>query len=191
MAGRDNRFTIYDALEKSGYFDKNPANSYARDPVDGSSLYKGPSPYPMMLYHPAGEQRITVAAEVVSTPMGAKEVGEQRELIWQIVPDAASERALRAEGWHDHPAKAVRARIEAHIEGLSAAGKLDEKTRLALLASIPTMSSDQRIKDLEAEITRLTGQRESEQSLIEADQKPIPVPLAQPRTGADALSSRG
>jgi hypothetical protein len=165
MPGRDNRFTIYDALEKSGYFDKNPANSYARDTTDGSSLYKGPVSYPKMFYHPLGEEKITVPAEVISTPMGAKEVGEQRELIWQLANSAAEDKALRADGWWDHPAKAIRARVEAHIERLSEIGKMDDKTRAKLLATIPTMSSDQRIKDLEAEITRLTGQREDEQAL--------------------------
>ena len=96
---RENRFTIYDALEKKGYFDLNPANSYARSPTDGSTLYKGPVPYPKMLYHPLGEEKIVVAAEVLSTPMGPKEVGEQRELIWQIVATPAVDKALAADGW--------------------------------------------------------------------------------------------
>ena len=82
---RANRFTIYDALEKSGYFDKNPANTFARDATTGATLFKGPVEYPKMMYHPLGETRVIVAAEVITTPLGAKEVGEQREMLYQIV----------------------------------------------------------------------------------------------------------
>ena len=159
---RGNRFTIYDALEKAGYFDVNPANSYARSPTDGSSLYKGPIEYPKMLYHPLGEEKITVQAEVLATPLGPKEVGEQRELIWQIVNTPAEEKAALSEGWHTHPAKAIRARVEAQISRLAEEDKLDDKTKAKLLASIPVMSSDQRIKDLEAELARLTSVHASE-----------------------------
>lgn len=181
--GRDNRFTIYDALEKAGYFDKNPANSYARDPVDGSQLYKGPVPYPKMLYHPEGEERITVPAEIVSTPMGAKEVGEQRELIHQIVSNEAEDKAAAADGWHDHPAKAIRARVMAHVSGLEAAGKLDPRTKQALLSSIPNMGSTARISELEAEIARLTAMKDIDSGAVEHDVKA--------RSGADALAARG
>lgn len=164
MPGRDNRFTIYDALEKSGYFDKNPANSYARDMTDGSTLYKGPVQFPMMLYHPEGSEKIIVPAEIVSTPMGAKEVGEQRELEWKIVQNEAEMKGLLADGWHTHPAKAVRARVELLIAKMTEDGKLDDKTKAKLLASIPTMSSDQRIKDLEAELARLTFTTDAERA---------------------------
>lgn len=159
---RQNRFTIYDALEKAGYFDLNPANSFSRNPTDGSSLFQGPVEYPKMLYHPEGETRQTVAPELLSTPLGPKEVGEQRELIWQIVNSPAEEKALTSDGWHTHPAKAIRARVEALISRLADEDKLDDKTKAKLLASIPTMSSDQRIKDLEAELARLTAVHSAE-----------------------------
>lgn len=156
MPGRDSRFTIYDALEKKGYFDANPANTYARDLTTGASLFKGAVEFPKMLYHPEGAERQTVAPEVLSTPLGPKEVGEQRELIWRIAETPAEEKALRVEGWYDHPAKAVRARVEAYIEKLAEQDELDEKTKTRLLASIPQMGSGQRLADLEKEIARLT-----------------------------------
>jgi hypothetical protein len=148
---RENRFTIYDALEKTGLFDQNPANTYARDKTTGATLYAGPVEYPKMLYSPSGEERIVVPAEVISTPMGPKEVGEQKELVHQVVTSREEEEALLTEGWHDHPAKAIKARIEAGI----AAGTLDKSA----LRKIPLMGSDERIKTLEAEIARLTGLR--------------------------------
>lgn len=166
MAGRANRFTIYDALEQKGYFDSNPANSYARSPTDGSSLYTGPQEFPKMLYHPQGEEKIIVPGEILNTPLGAKMVGEQRELIWAIVNNEAENKALAAEGWHDHPAKAVRARIEKLIEG----SQFTEAETKKLLATIPVMSSGSRITELEAEIARLTSARDSEQTLRKADQ---------------------
>ncbi len=165
MPGRDNRFTIYDAMEKAGIFDSNPANNYSRDPTDGHSLYTGPVPYPKMLYHPLGEEKVTVPGEILSTAFGPKLVGEQRELIWQIVNNEAEDVAAAAAGWHDHPSKAIRARIEKLIE----TSQFSEAETAKLLKSIPTMSSDSRIKDLEAEIARLTGAREKEQALREAD----------------------
>lgn len=171
MPGRDSRFTIYDALEKAGYFDKNPANTYARDATTGASLFTGAVEYPKMLYHPLGDQKSIVEAEIMSTPMGAKMVGEQRELIWQIVQNPAEEKALRADGWHDHPAKSIRARVEAYIEKMTDQDELDDRTRKALLASIPTMGSNQRIADLEREIARLTGVRQSEEDLKAVDNR--------------------
>lgn len=102
MAAKDKRFTVYDMMAANGMFEANRANQ-------DSPEYSGPQDYPKMLYHPEGKERITVPAEIVVTPMGPKEVGEQREIIWQIVNDADAEAKLVAEGWHDHPAKAMQA----------------------------------------------------------------------------------
>lgn len=173
MPGRDNRFTIYDALEKAGFFDKNPANSYARDQTTGANLYKGPVEFPKMLYHPEGDRRVVVQAELVSTPFGPKALGEQSELIWQIAENEEQERALLAEGWKDHPAKSIRVRIEKLI----ASGELTT----AALKTIPQMGSDQRIKDLEAELARLNSFIEVEQQVKASDVV---------RSGAAALAER-
>lgn len=126
MARRLKRFTIYDMMEEKGIFDENPANSY-------SEKYTGPIKYPMMLYHPQGEQKITVPAEYIMTPFGPKAVGEQRELIYRVANDAAEEKALRAAGWHDHPAKAI-----------GASGK-----------AAPPVSADQVIQEMQEKIARL------------------------------------
>lgn len=106
MARRPNRFTIYDMMEQRGVFESNPANPDSRD-QEGNSLYSGPVEFPKMLYHPAGATRITVQAEAVMTPMGPRMVGEQRELVYQIVNNPVEEEELLAAGWHKDPRKAV------------------------------------------------------------------------------------
>lgn len=107
MAQR-NRFTIYDVLDAKGVFDSNPANPGSRN-HEGQALYAGPVEYPKMVYHPLGLERIVVPAEVITTPYGPKEVGEQRELISQVVNNAEEEQKLVAAGWHLHPAAAIQA----------------------------------------------------------------------------------
>lgn len=102
------RFTIYDAMEANGAFDKNSANATARDAVSGRGTYARQL-YPKMFYHPKGEEREITPGEWVSTPMGNKLVGRQTELIYAIAENATDERQLRAQGWHDHPAKAMKA----------------------------------------------------------------------------------
>lgn len=106
MAGRNNRFTVYDAMEAKGFFDSNPANASSRD-HNGLSLYKGPIEYPKMMYHPEGKERITKQAEAISTPFGPKLVGEERRLITSVANDKEEEKKLRAEGWHYKPRDAM------------------------------------------------------------------------------------
>lgn len=152
------RFTIYDAMEQDGVFDRNPANPNSRD-NDGNALYTGPVEYPKMLYHPEGEERVIVPAEIIVTPLGPKEVNEQKELIHKTVGSAEEEAELVTEGWHDHPAKAVRARVM----GVIASSKLTEKEEKALLAKIPKLApSVNKIAELEAEIAKLTKLREAD-----------------------------
>src|ERR1700681_1551501 len=105
---RNQRMTIYDVMEQQGRLASNPANVDSMS-EDGTQLYKGPVQYPRMMYHPQGELRIVVPAEIIMTPLGPKAVGLQTEIIHQVVADEAEEAALRAEGWHDHPAKAIAA----------------------------------------------------------------------------------
>ena len=127
------RYTVYDVMEEKGVFRANPANAGAQTP-DGEVLYKGPVAYPKMMYHPKGDTRVTVQAEMIVTPFGPQRVGEQREIIWQIAHSADEEKELRASGWHDHPAKAIAARGD---------------------TAVPSMGPETRINDLEAEIERL------------------------------------
>lgn len=126
------RMTIYDLMDAKGVFRDNPANADSPEYVDSG----GPRPYPKMLYHPKGETKVTVPAEVITTPLGPKAVGEQRELISKVVSNPAEERAARAEGWHDHPAKAI-----------AASGR-----------EAPPMGPAGQIANLEAEIERLKAE---------------------------------
>ena len=153
------RFTIYDAMENSGFFAANPANPGSRD-NDGAPLYTGPVEYPKMMYHPQGEEKIIVPAEIVMTPLGAREYNEQREMIHQIVQSKEEEEALKEEGWLDHPAKAMEVRIRNYI----ADANLSDKEAAKLIAKIPKIAiSVNREAELLAEIAHLTKLREQDQ----------------------------
>jgi hypothetical protein len=130
MARNDKRFTVYDMMEAKGLFEANPANA-------DSGAYAGPVAYPKMFYHPEGKMQITVPAELVQTIAGPRECGEQRALITRVAANAAEEKALVAEGWHDHPAKA-----------LAAAG-----------LPVPPISPAGKIADLEAQIAALQAEK--------------------------------
>ncbi len=180
---RGNRFTIYDALEKAGYFDKNSANTYSRDPTTGESLFTAPHEYPKMLYHPEGEEKVIVPAEIIMTPLGPKSIGEQREMIYKIVGSRVEEEALLADGWHTHPAGGVRKRVELFIEASPA---ISEKEKAKLLGGIPSISSDTRIRELERELARLTAAGAGEEP---AAVQPNPGPL-QPVAKAAAMGAK-
>lgn len=122
---RQPRFTVYDVMDAKGYFDSNPANAGARD-VDGNAIFTGPVEFPKMMFHPTGATRQTVPPEILMTPYGPKEVGEQRELINRIVKDKKEEGEALAEGWHLHPAGAQRA-------GGKEVGPVTEAERIAAL----------------------------------------------------------
>jgi hypothetical protein len=161
MAG-GKRFTIFDAMEDRGVFRANPANLQAVD-SDGRSIYKKVE-YPRMLYHPEGQERISVPAAAEMTPFGPQWLGEQRELINRIVNNEEEEREALAEGWHDHPSKAIRARNE-----IIAKENIERKAqgqKALPLSIIPPLSSDTRISELEAqkraledEVKRLRGEQ--------------------------------
>lgn len=106
MARRSKRFTIYDAMEEAGIFEANPANTFAVDPVTKQSIFVR-AEYPKMLYHPLGEERITVPAEEVMTPFGPKRLNQQVELISRIVQTEGEEEKWLTQGWHSHPADAI------------------------------------------------------------------------------------
>src|SRR5665213_3845959 len=96
-SNRHRRFTVYDMMEAKGLFESNPANQDSRS-ADGLPLYTGPVQYPKMFYSPKGEERITVPAEILVTPLGPKSVGEQRELISELALTPEDEARLRASG---------------------------------------------------------------------------------------------
>lgn len=156
------RFTIYDAMENNGVFSSNPANPGSRD-NDGNALYVGPVEYPKMMYHPDGEERVIVPVEIVVTPLGPREHNEQKELIHKIVNSVEEEAELRAEGWFDHPAKAVEVRIKALI----ASSNFSPKEEKALLAKIPKLSpTSDKVRQMEEEIARLIKLRKEDEEKI-------------------------
>lgn len=144
----DLRGTVYHVMDARGVFASNPANVGATDD-GGANIYKGPVPYPKMLYHPEGETRVTNPGEKVKDVDGTIEVrGRQEEIVHRIVASKREEDELRKMGWHDHPAKAIQAAI-----GL---GRYSGEA--------PAMSSGQRIEDLESEIARLQEELASSQA---------------------------
>lgn len=153
------RFSIFDAMERKGVFRSNPANVGAVD-SNGESIYRGPVEYPKMMYHPLAEERVVQEAEIIATPMGAKEVNRHTEIIHKIVGTRAEEMEARAEGWTDHPAKS-----------LMAAGK-----------PAPAISPSQRIGDLEARIAELEAEKvraeELETMIADSNAKLPPKPAA-------------
>lgn len=148
MASRNRRYTIYDRMEDVGIFEANPANVGSRDPVTNEGLYAGPVPYPKMFYHPEGAMKITVPAEIIVTPFGPKAVGEQRELVNEIVQNVEEEKKLRSAGWHDHPAKA----LACNADWCKQHGT----------AGVPAQSPSGRIAELEEQIRRLQAERDAE-----------------------------
>ncbi|HKU52943.1 MAG TPA: hypothetical protein VJQ25_10780 [Nitrospira sp.] len=152
---RRNRYSVYDMLEEDGEFEKNPANSQARDPVTGQSTYQGPVAYPKMMYHPTGETRIIVPAEIITTPIGPKAVGEQREIIHKVVGSKEEEEELRAAGWHDRPSHAA------------ALGR----------GEAPPISKDEEIARLQAELAKLQMERNSAPTKVVSKAPTPPTPI--------------
>jgi hypothetical protein len=139
------RFTIYDAMEASGAFTSNPANANSRD-AQGRSIYAGPVKFPMMLYHPRGEERVSVPGTKERTSWGTVETfGEQWEIISREVTSEAELAEALAEGWHKHPATATKAANETWRKELG----------LKPLP-VPAISAGSRIADLEEQNKRLT-----------------------------------
>lgn len=151
-----NRFTVFDMMEAKGFFARNPANAGATS-EDGQVLYQGPQPYPKMMYHPLGEEKVIRQAEAQVTPFGPRLCNEQREMVSKIVNSKAEEKELVLSGWHDHPAKAMAAGIEAGTRGGIA----------------PPISSASRIADLEAQIAALEEERDRSQAQLNL---PLPPP---------------
>lgn len=140
---RTKKFTIYDRLEEVGMFDGNAANAQSDD-------YKGPQQYPKMLYHPEGATVITKPGEIITTPLGPKVVGEQREIITRTVGSEAEELEALEAGWHDHPSKAI-----------AAAG-----------GTAPEMSAGERLDRLEAEKRKLEAELAGLRATALANAKP-------------------
>ena len=139
------RFTVYDAMEASGYFSTNPANPGARD-ANGRSLYTGPQKFPMMLYHPLGHEHVLVPGTKERTSYGTVETfGELWELDFREVTSEKELAEALAEGWHKHPAMAIKAANESW-----------RKERGLTPLPVPAISAGSLIADLEERNRRLT-----------------------------------
>lgn len=174
---RDNSFTIYDVMEKKGAFSSNPANTSSYDPVTNAGLYRGPVPFPKMLYHPKGESRVTVPAEVVMGPYGPTRNSEQRELISKIVNDEAELAAALAEGWHQHPADAI------------AAGLTDEQKAAGVTA--PVKGAAQELQARNAEVDGLRAELEELKRQMAEGTKPAAQALKTPENQTLAPAKLG
>ena len=132
---RENRFTIYDASGEDGRLltrtrrTRMPGTRRPEPPLQGvrSSTRR-------CCTLPQGKKRINVPAKVIAlTPVARKRSGSRWSLVHQVVNSREEEEEALASGWHDHPAKAIKVRIEA----LVAAGALEKKKEL--LKKIPKM----------------------------------------------------
>lgn len=142
-----NIHTVYDRLEAKGFFSANPANKNSVT-ADGQAAYEGPVPFPRMLYHPQGKERIVVQAELVQTPFGPQRNNEQRQLINKIVNSQAEMDKALAEGWHEHPSDAIAASL---TDEQKAAGILPPPKGAAAQIS----RQEKLIEDLQKELAAL------------------------------------
>lgn len=168
---RNRRFTIYDAMEAAGIFEANSANSYSRDPTTGDTLYSGPVEFPKLFYHPEGEQELVPGCnpEDIETKGGKiLRVNEHWQLISKIAKNREEEKALREQGWHDHPSDSMRANAK-------------------LAKSAPAKTSTNRIAELESQIARLQADRDSTAAANLAAQasRPLSARLASPPAEPD------
>ncbi len=108
--------TAYHVMELQGRFKTNPANRDSRD-ENGMSLYK-PQILPCLVYHPTGEERVTIPAEEIVTAFGPKRVGQKSEMIFREVLTQRALDAALADGWHLSPIAAIVAgNVEREADG--------------------------------------------------------------------------
>ena len=169
------RFTVYDAIDASGYFSTNSANPNSRDKA-GRQLYTGPVKFPMMLYHPFGEERVSVPGTRERTTYGTVEVfGEQWEILSREVTTEAELAEALAEGWHKHPAMAIKA-----------ANETWRRERGLTPLPVPPISATTLISDLEErnrELTRLLDEAKAAQAALQGETTFVPERGAAARAG--------
>ena len=177
------RFTVYDAMAASGYFDSNPANAGARD-KDGRSLYSGPVKFPMMLYHPRGEEEIIIQGTMEKTAWGTVEkFNEQWDLIHKVVSSEEELAEALAEGWHKHPAFAIKV-----------ANETWRKEQGLKPLPVPPISAGSRIADLEEQNKKLTEMLEEarrNKEEMEGDAKAAGVGFVPPSRSASPVAKAG
>lgn len=191
MGPNDNRFTIYDVLEKRGAFRHNPANAGATDKITKEVIYKGPVEYPKMFYHPEGKTtEYLLGDRYENTPFGPIKTNTHQRLISAIANDKAEEDKLVAAGWHDRPWKAMKA------------GGMDmSRVEAAQVAAPMTQDAkDAYIKQLEATLASrgitINGNEVKDVNALMAATRPTEELLADAEAAANAkraadLQSKG
>lgn len=160
---RRNQFTIYDAMEARGVFLSNPANVGARDDQN-NIIYKGPLPYPKMLYHPEGkEKQVSPEVKIPVPGFGIQIMPATFEMISMIVAGPEEHQKMADQGWHDSPAKALKWKtlhedgatpeeISEHLARMEPNGTVDEVKQGLITAA---KAKDQKLADQEKEIADL------------------------------------
>ena len=156
------RHTIFDIMEAKGVFRSNPANA-GSVAADGTQLYKGPVPFPRMVY--AAEEEIIVPGVWEDTKQGVKLLNEQRAIKSKVVENQGEFEAALVAGWYDHPAKALGAIIQAN----RAAGIEDRR-------SVPTVSAQETLDSYKKEIEELKAKLEKAEELAKISSLPSPEP---------------
>lgn len=174
------RFTVYDAMEAAGAFSTNPANIGSRT-EDGRPLYTGPVKFPMLVYHPQGFERVLVPGTMERTSYGTVEkFGELMELISKEVSSEEELAEALAEGWHKHPAGAIRKGNETW-----------RKEQGLKPVPVPPISASSRIADLEEQNRRLTEMLEQAKKDQEDAGTGVNFFGASPSKSASAVSKAG
>ena len=178
---RGKRYSIYDYWEENGIFRQNPANIDAVD-ISGQSAYKGPVEFPKMFYHPKGEEEIVVPASVEQTPWGPQKMNEQRSIKTAIASNAEEALALEADGWHDHPAKAIAVwnSLRAEGEGLKVVPTINSSAKIA--------SQENQIEKLKAELEMMKKENAKLASAPSASAPSAPPLPSDPSAVAKAVA---
>jgi hypothetical protein len=139
------RFTQFDAMEARGDFEANGANA-------ASPNYAGPVEFPRLVYF-AEEEVIASGSYEDVKGKGFILLGEQKALRNRTVRDRTELADALADGWFDHPAKALKALIEDN----KAKGLDDRRVAPAITAQETIDSYERRIAELEAKLAEGQG----------------------------------
>ena len=134
------RFTQFDAMEARGDFVVNSANANSPD-------YNGPQAFPRMVYAPEEEILVSGTYEEVKGK-GVMLLGEQKALRNRLVNSRTELADALADGWFDHPAKALGALIERN----RANGLEDNRAVPPITAQETIDSYERRIAELQAKL---------------------------------------
>jgi hypothetical protein len=133
------RFTQFDAMEARGDFEANEANA-------SSPNYAGPVEFPRLVY--AAEEEVIASGSYEEVKgRGTILLGEQKALRNRTVRDRTELADALADGWFDHPAKALRALIEDN----RAKGVEDRRT-------VPPISAQETIDSYERRLAEMQSQ---------------------------------